>query len=203
MSCSAAYYATLEKFGIEKRDILVDRIKSASAAQTDAKQQFASALDEYRSVVHFEGGDLEREYNRLNSAYEDSARRADEVRKRIESVQKVANDLFTEWEGELGAYTDPALRRRSARLLRDTRARYRQVLAAMQRASGSMDPVLALFHDQVLSLKHDLNARAIGALGGQLDDIEKATAALIRDMERAIAEAGDFIDAMGKATPAH
>lgn len=197
-SCSAAYYGVLEKFGVEKRDILVDRIKSARTAENDAKDQFASALDEYRSVVHVPPSDLERTYDRLNASYEDSMRRADEVRQRIDGVQKVANDLFAEWQGELGEYSDPALRRRSQRLLRDTRAKCGQVMTAMERAEKSMDPVLAKFHDQVLVLKHDLNARAIGALGDQLDDIERATSALIQEMERAIAEAGDFIDAMGK-----
>ncbi|HEX5420208.1 MAG TPA: DUF2959 domain-containing protein [Gammaproteobacteria bacterium] len=195
-SCSAAYYATLEKFGIEKRDILVSRVKSAQTAENDAKEQFSSALDEYRSVVHVEPSNLERTYDRLNAAYEQSVSRADDVRKHIDGVQKVANDLFAEWDQELGEYSDPALRRRSQRLLRDTRAKYGQVMTAMQRAEKSMDPVLALFHDQVLTLKHDLNAQAIGALGSELDNIEQATSTLIRDMERAIAEANDFIKAM-------
>ena len=67
----------------------------------------------------------------------------------------------------------------------------------MRRAEESMGPVLTLFNDQVLILRHNLNARAIGSLQAELDAVEQATTALIREMEEAIAEAGRFIDAAG------
>jgi hypothetical protein len=78
----------------------------------------------------------------------------------------------------------------------DTRADYRRLMTAMQRAEAAMDPVLALFNDQVLFLRHNLNARAIGSLESELADIERATANLIEEMERSIAEASRFIDAL-------
>ena len=195
-SCSAAYYGALEQFGIEKRDILVDRVEDARDAQNDAKEQFASALDRYRSVVTVEGGDLEETYDAINSEYERSERRAQAVTDRIDSVEQVAEDLFDEWEAELADYSDAGLRRQSERLLQDTRAQYSQVVSAMRRAESTMYPVLTLFQDQVLVLRHNLNARAIGALENELESIERATADLIAEMERAIAEASEFIDSM-------
>jgi predicted ribosome quality control (RQC) complex YloA/Tae2 family protein len=195
-ACTSAYYSTLEQFGIEKRDILVDRIDDAREAQTDAKEQFATALERYRSVVTFDGGDLEKTYDRLSREYERSEQRAQVVRDRIDSVEAVAGDLFEEWEAELDEYADADLRRRSARLLTDTRAQYGQVIAAMHRAERSMDPVLALFGDQVLFLRHNLNARAVGSLESELDAIEQATNALLADMQKSIDEANAFIEAM-------
>jgi hypothetical protein len=195
-SCSAAYYRALETVGIEKRDILVDRVEDARDAQTDAKEQFISALEQYRSVVDIDAGELEETYDRINSEYERSVDRAQAVTDRVDAVQRVAEDLFDEWEDELDAYSDAALRRQSERLLRDTRSQYQQVLGAMRRAERTMQPVLTLFEDQVLVLRHNLNARAIGALENELEGIERATAALIEEMERAIAEASEFIDAM-------
>lgn len=35
--CSSAYYKTMENFGVEKRDILVDRVEEARDAQDDAR----------------------------------------------------------------------------------------------------------------------------------------------------------------------
>ena len=70
------------------------------------------------------------------------------------------------------------------------------MIAAMQRAEAAMDPVLTLFRDQVLFLRHNLNARAIGSLETELADIERATANSIAEMERAIAEANRFIEAL-------
>jgi hypothetical protein len=196
-SCSTAYYRALETVGIEKRDILADRVEDARDAQSDAKEQFTSALDRYRSVVNVDGGDLEDIYDRLNSELERSQARAMEVEERVGAVESVADDLFDEWEAEIGEYSDAQLRRRSQQLLTATRTDYRRLMAAMQRAEAAMEPVLTLFNDQVLFLRHNLNARAIGSLEAELDDIERATASLIEEMERSIAEASRFIEALG------
>lgn len=194
--CSATYYRALEAFGVEKREILVDRVERTRDTQAEAKEQFASALDQYRALVSFDGGDLEDIYDRMNAAYEDSVDSAEAVRDRIDSVESVAGDLFAEWEDEIDEYADDDLRRRSQRLLADTRREYGGVLTAMHRAEEAMTPVLTLFNDQVLFLRHNLNARAVGALETELDTIERATSELIAEMERSIAEASRFIEAM-------
>jgi len=195
-ACSSAYYKTMEGLGIEKRDILVDRVEEARDAQDDASEQFASALEEFRSTVNFDGGDLEEVYDRLDAEFERSAAEAEEVSERIDAVESVAEDLFEEWETELDQYSRADLRRNSASLLNDTRKRYKQLMSAMRRAERSMEPVLVAFQDQVLYLKHNLNARAIGALRNELDSIERDTANLITQMQKAIAEANAFIDSM-------
>lgn len=195
-ACSSAYYKTMETVGIEKRDILVDRVEEARDAQDEASEQFADALEQFRSVVNFDGGDLEGIYDRLNSEYESSVAEAGRVSERIDSVGSVAEDLFEEWEDELGEYKRADLRRNSEKLLKDTQRRYQQMMAAMRRAERTMDPVLEAFQDQVLALKHNLNARAIGALRNELDGIERDTARLITEMQKAIAEADAFIQSM-------
>lgn len=195
-ACSSAYYKTMEGLGIEKRDILVDRVEDARDAQDDASEQFASALDQFRSTVNFDGGDLEETYDRLNAEYEKSVAEAEAVSTRINAVESVAEDLFSEWEEELEQYSRADLRRSSASLLNDTRKRYKQLMSSMRRAERSMEPVLVAFQDQVLVLKHNLNARAIGALRNELDSIERDTANLISQMQKAINEANDFIDSM-------
>jgi len=197
-ACSSTYYSTMEKVGIEKRDILVDRVEEARDAQDEASEQFASALDQFRSVVGFDGGDLEEVYDRLNREYERSRDDAAEVSERIDSVESVAEDLFDEWTEELAEFSRDDLRRNSETLLRDTRRRYEQMMKAMRRAESTMEPVLEAFQDQVLALKHNLNARAIGALRNELDGIERDTARLISEMEKAIAEADAFIKSMNQ-----
>ena len=194
--CSSAYYKTMESFGVEKRDILVDRVEEARDAQDSASEQFASALEQFRATVNFDGGDLEEIYDRLNSEFESSSAEAEDVSERIDAVENVAEDLFKEWEQELEQYSRADMRNNSAGLLKDTRTRYGKLMKSMRRAESSMEPVLEAFHDQVLFLKHNLNARAIGALRSELDSIERDTANLITQMQKAIAEANVFIDSM-------
>ena len=196
IGCSSAYYKTMEGLGIEKRDILVDRVEEARDAQDDAAEQFASALEQFRATVNFDGGDLEEVYDRLNAEFEKSTAEAEEVSERINAIESVANDLFDEWENELDQYSRADLRRDSASLLNDTRKRYKQLMSTMHRAERSMEPVLVAFQDQVLMLKHNLNARAIGALKNELASIERDTANLISQMQKAITEANEFIDSI-------
>ena len=194
--CASMYYDTMERMGFEKRDILVDRVKDARSEQAEAQEVFASALDEFRSLVEVDGGELEQKYDTLNASYNRSKKQAADVRKRIKDVNDVGDRLFREWERELDLYESPDLRRRSAEQLRSTERDYKDLLAAMNRAADKMDPVLELYEDQVLFLKHNLNARAISSLETERIRIEEEVAALIDEMNAAIAEADEFIASM-------
>ncbi len=196
-ACSTAYYGTLEKFGIEKRDVLVNRVKDARAEQADAQETFTSALEEFRSLVDVDGGELEKKYDKLTASYDRSKQQAVDVRKRINDVKTVGNKLFKEWEGELKLYDSADLRRRSQEQLDATRNDYVQLTAAMDKAADRMTPVLELYEDQVLFLKHNLNARAISSLDTERLKIEERVNALIEEMNTAIAEADAFIETMG------
>lgn len=115
--CSSLYYQTMQRFGVEKRDILVDRVQEARDSQEKAAEEFASALEQFRSVVQFDGGNLEAMYNELNGRLQRAEGRAREVTARINAVEKVARDLFREWESELASYTSAELRRNSEQQL--------------------------------------------------------------------------------------
>src|SRR5258706_8594062 len=122
--CQSTYYKAWEKLGWAKRDILVDRVKDAREDEEAAKKQFQSALEQFQSVTHFEGGDLEAKYKKLNKEYEASENRAADVRKRVKAVDDVAQALFQEWSKELAEYTDANLKRSSGQKLRETQDRY-------------------------------------------------------------------------------
>lgn len=198
--CSRIYYDMRESLGTHKRDILKSRVLDARDEQEEAKEEFRDALAEFRSVVSVDGGELEANYDRLNAAFERSNAQAEQVRKRINSVEDVAEALFDEWERELGQYSSDRLRRNSEAQLRDTRRRYDDLIGAMRRAEERMDPVLDAFRDQVLYLKHNLNAAAIAALQGEVIELEEEIDRLIREMEQSINEANDFIHHM-EGTP--
>ena len=195
-ACSSAEYALKERFGIHKREILVDRVGEARDSQQEAKEQFASALEAFRATVQFEGGELEATYDRLQGILDRSEEQAEEVRARIAAVEDVAAALFEEWEDELDLYNSDSLRRSSAAKLRQTRQHYQRMIKAMRRAEGKIAPVLTPLRDQVLYLKHNLNARAIAALQAELGQVEGDVSSLIREMEAAIREADAFIRRM-------
>ena len=191
--CQSAYYGTMEKLGVHKREILVDRIEDSRDSQLEAQEQFKDALEEFRSVVEVDGGDLEKMYDRLSDELSDSEAAADEIDSRIDRVEDVADALFDEWTDEIEDYSSAKLKRSSQNQLRDTRRHYESLLKTMRRAQKSMDPVLANFRDQVLFLKHNLNASAIASIRGEFDTISVDIQRLISQMQRSIDESDAFI----------
>lgn len=191
--CSSAYYGTMEKLGVHKRDIMVDRVVAARDAQAEAKEQFLTAMEQFKGVVAFQGGDLEREYHKLDATLKDSEARAADVRERIAAVEDVSEALFSEWEGELGQYASNSLRQASQRKLDTTRRRYTQLLAAMKKAEARLEPALVPLRDQVLFMKHNLNARAIAGLSDEVVSVQANVDRLVREMESAITQADAFI----------
>lgn len=194
--CRSAYYATMEKFGVHKRDILKKEVTAARDDEKAATEQFKDALTRLKELYNFQGGELEKQYNAVNAEYDRCVTRAKDVHKRIRSVETVANDLFAEWEKEIKEISSEKLREGSEDKLRETRRRYNELHAALQKAEQSLDPVLTKFHDHVLFLKHNLNAAAIASLKGETTDIQNEIRRLIQDMNTAIAQADTFINAM-------
>jgi len=195
-SCSTMYYGTMEKLGVHKRDIMVDRVKAARDTQNEAKEQFLTAMEQFKSVVNFQSGDLEKEYNKLNATLKKSESKAEDVRNRISAVEDVSDALFSEWRSEIKQYTNDTLRRSSQRKYDATKKKYTELIEAMKRAEAKLEPALAPLRDQVLFMKHNLNARAIAGLSDELISVQTNVDKLVRDMERAIAQADAFIESL-------
>ena len=195
-SCSTIYYAAWEKLGYEKRDLLKSAVKKARGEQKDAGKEFQDALTQLKKLTNYDGGNLESAYNRFKGQYEDCEAQATAVRGRIREVDTVARDLFREWEKEIRQYEDASLAADSRRKLADTRARFEPLSRSLHAAEATMEPVLRKFRDQVLYLKHNLNAAAIGSLRGQADNIQYDIQRLLDQMNRSIAEADRFIQTL-------
>jgi hypothetical protein len=192
--CRSAYYSAWEQFGVYKRDLLKKKVVAARDDQKAAGEQFKDALTRLKELYGFNGGKLEETYTQLQHDYDKSVEKANAVHKRISEVESVAHDLFAEWEKEIKEISSEKLQQSSREKLRETKTKYDDLHAALKKAEKSMDPVLVRFHDQVLYLKHNLNAEAIASLKGESTDIQAEIARLIEEMNASIAQADHFIN---------
>jgi len=195
--CSSAYYEVMQKLGKEKRDILVQRIKEAKKDQQQTKQQFQTTMESFEALTGFEGGDLEKSYKKLNGEYERAAGEANKLRDKIKSIDQVSNDLFAEWQKEVDEMQGKQLKQRSQTMLHDAKTRQAAYMKAMRATEEKMAPVLAAFRDQVLFLKHNLNARAIGSLKVTSAKISGDVDTLIQSIDNSMAEADRLISTLG------
>ncbi len=111
-------------------------------------------------------------------------------------MESVSDALFKEWEKELKLYENKELRASSKKQLQKTKAHYQEMLASMHTAEKSMEPVLKTFRDNVLFLKHNLNAQAIGSLQSEFTSLKKDIDVLIKEMNKAIEHSNAFIAQM-------
>ena len=197
-ACATMYLEGLEKVGIPKRDVMVYRVEKARDTQEETKEQFKSALEQFTAATNFDGGDLEATYQRLNDAYEASVAKAEEVRSRIADIESVSEALFTEWKQEITQYSSTAMKQSSQKKLSTTQKHYRQLITSMKQAESKIEPILTVFNDQVMFLKHNLNARALASIKGELSTIKSDVSALVVSMEQSINEANAFISTMEK-----
>ena len=194
--CASVQYSALEKVGIHKRDILVDRVEDARDAQAETREQLVSAYEELSALVGHDGGELEEKYRRLSKEVDRSRDATEDLDEHRADIDRVSEDLFEEWESELDLYSSAALRSDQEKKLKLARRQFSMMRERMQTARNRVDPVMAVLTDNVLFLKHSLNAQALAALRGQASVLEGQVDALIRDMQAAIDEADAFINRM-------
>ncbi|MDT3309108.1 DUF2959 domain-containing protein [Shewanella baltica] len=197
--CQSAYYGAMEKVGYHKRDIMVDRVKDAKESQEDAQKEFSSALEEMQALLNHDGGNLEKAYNKAKDEYESAQSAADNVSNRIKKVEDVAEALFDEWQDEIGEISKASLRRNSEAKLKETRRAYEQLIKSMHRAESKMPPILTAMKDNMLYLKHNLNAQAIGAIKGEFTSLQTDISGLIKEMNKSINESNKFIESLEKS----
>ena len=187
------YYRTKESFGQHKRDLVVVRVEEASDSLQVTKVQFLDALERFKSVVHVESGTLEDKYKLLKQQFDFCAMRSEIVANKVRAIEEVSDALFQEWEAELKEYTNRSLRAQSRQQLKLSRQHYMRLIKAMHKAEQKIQPVLGAFRDQVLFLKHNLNANAIAALQQEFSEISLDITQLIQAMEKSISEANHFV----------
>jgi ElaB/YqjD/DUF883 family membrane-anchored ribosome-binding protein len=194
--CTSLYYSAMEKLGKEKRDILLQRILDSKKEQTAARKQIQNTLKTFQDLAGYEGGDLERSYNKLNDEYERARSDADKLKDRVKSIDQVGNDLFREWQKEIDQMKNQNLKSRSRALLREARQRHSVYVRKMSRTVQKMNPILQSFHDQVLFLKHNLNARAVGSLKQTAASINAAVDDWMKDLDSSLQEADTVIETL-------
>lgn len=200
----SVYYNARETIGGDhKRAIVVHEVEQACVSLQETRNEFEDALQRFKLLVDIKDASIEHRYHQLNRKYQFCRAKSDAVSARIRAIEEVSEALFAEWEKELDEYDNRALKNHSKQQLKLARQNYARLLKALRMAEAKIQPVLSAFKDQVLYLKHNLNAQAIAALQHEFIDIGIDIAQLIKAMEKTIAEASSFVAVLSdrKALP--
>jgi hypothetical protein len=200
----SVYYNARESIGGDhKRAIVVHQVEQACVNLQETRNEFEDALQRFKMLVNVNDAALEHRYHQLNRKYQFCRAKSDAVSARIRAIEEVSEALFVEWEKELNEYSNRTLKNHSKQQLKLARQNYARLIKSLRMAEAKIQPVLAAFKDQVLYLKHNMNAQAIAALQNEFIVIGIDIAQLIRAMEQTIAEASSFVAVLSdrKALP--
>lgn len=191
------YYHSRESLlGHHKRDIVVIQVEQTCNSLINTRNQFEDALQQFKDIVNIRDTSLEQRYQLLQRQYDFCKSKTDDVRHRILAIEEVSGSLFKEWNEELGQYSNRTLRTKSRKQLKASKQQYTRLIKTMRKAESRIHPVLSAFKDQVLFLKHNLNAQAIAALQHEFIEIGIDISQLIEVMEITIKEASQFVSTL-------
>src|ERR1700753_4336688 len=186
----------MSTLGKEKSDILVSRIKDAKKDQDQTKQKLQTTMESFQALTGFTGGSLEKSYKGPTSDYESAAWQAGKLHDKIQSIDQVSNDLFKEWQGESNALDNGKPNRQDRGTFGNSTGRPAAYMRAMHQTEDQIAPVLKVFHDQVLFLKHNLNSRAIGSLKNTSAGLKNDVAGLVQSIDASSQEADKLISSL-------
>lgn len=196
VGCTSTYVAAWKQLGWESRDLLVDQVQDTRSRQESAKEQFTSALDQFKATYNYDGGDLEKAYNKLQKDYDRCVAQADDFRDEIGGVKRLGKAFFNEWQSDIDSVTDDSTKQLVIKQRDATQLSFDQMVAKMDESADKMDPVLEAFQNRVILLKSSLNAQALASLQTNADELVNGIESLIEEMNASIAEADEFIAAM-------
>lgn len=189
-------YSAYEMVGVQKRDLFKKEVGNVKESQEETEEAFKTSLDRLKEVYAFDGGKLEKQYRLLDKSYEKSSEKSDEVRARIVKLETIAGDIFAEWKKEIQEINTASLKEKSSASLAETQSKYADYHASLKKSEAKMAPVLAKLKDQVLFLKHNLNAKAVAGLKTESLKIQGDIEVLLKDMNSSIDQAEGFMKTM-------
>ncbi len=196
-SFDGIYYQSRESLlGHHKRDIVVIQVEQTCNSLINTRDQFEDALEQFKSIVKVTETSLEQRYKLLQRQYDFCKSKSEDVSHRISVIEEVSGSLFKEWEDELEHYSSRSLRSKSRQQLKISKQQYTRLIRTLRKAESRIHPVLSAFKDQVLFLKHNLNAQAIAALQHEFIEIGIDISQLIKVMEITINEASQFVSTL-------
>jgi len=198
----SAYDSTKEMLGIDKRDIMIGEVRDARHSLEEVRQQFQSAMEKFNTVLTSKEGKLDKKYRTLKSENEKTERKAGEIQKSIDSVTRVAESLFAEWEAELNQYHSENLRSGSELRMHEAKDQFNKFINAMTLANEKAGPVLAAFSDLVLFSRHNLNTETAESLSIEMEAAAEKVASFYQDADGAMGEADALIDLLAGSEPA-
>jgi ElaB/YqjD/DUF883 family membrane-anchored ribosome-binding protein len=150
-------------------DDLVGRVELLHFEAELAKARSENALDSLQGLASggFRGDPVEA-FEQLVGAIKLSEKQAESLKDCVEPMHKTAEKVFAQWAEDSAALRIDSLRARSATRMAETRARYHEILTALNGAVQAYDAFNVGLRDHATYLEHDFNPASVAAIQPEL-----------------------------------
>lgn len=194
VACETTTPAPMEPFKRHRLESLSRTLDAARQALEELRQSLNKALDETDPALVPDGAPRQRLEDAYDQARRDLAVNQTKIRvarERLTQATRRGDDLFAEWDKEIGYYADAALQAQARAGYSRARERFDDAAAALARANELAPPLLVELSDRMLYFKHHRD---------QPDIVEPArTPARVQAMARTRQAVGDAVDAASVA----
>jgi hypothetical protein len=193
-SCQSVYYSTMSRFGVDKRDILVDRTEMAGESMSELQARIVEMARAYRDTLEIESGELRELHEQFSDSYDRAEDAAEDFHERIDDIQSVAETLFEEWKDENELIMDVELRKESNANYETAQTSYAKLVRTLRNVQTALDPLLTRYHDHVVFMKLNMNRTALAPLVKNQEALFAETSGLGKLLGSAIVETRNFAE---------
>lgn len=154
-ACTTDQPAPMEPFKRHRLESLSRTLDSARVAQEQSRDALAKSLDENDiNAPVTTRQSFEDAYDLSRHGLTTCQTRVRVAHERLRQARRRGDELFGEWDKEIGYYADDALRREARRGYDQSRTRYDEALTRLAAANDAGTPLLVELSDRMLFFKH-------------------------------------------------
>lgn len=165
--------AEAQSAGLKNADKLVYRAQQTTSSIRAANLQVKKTLESYNYIVEGKAQDPKGEYKKLVKEIDKCMSARDDVRVKADSMQKVADKYFLEWEESLAGFNSEDMRAKSEGRMNETKENYNKIFEAGGKAGEDFEAFISALNDQVLYLGQNLNPGGISELTDEAAALNK------------------------------
>lgn len=184
--------ASSRTVGQRTTEELVEQVDDSSKMIQRAREQVQTTLANYNAIIENETENPTSAYKDLSKDIDRLLSRREDVRKRLEKMNKTAENLFAKWEQAISTIESEDLRDQATRRMETARQRFDEIVASVQKGREAFDPFVTSLNDQVTYLGFNLTPDAIAGLKDQAAQLNEDARSVFDSIDSAIAAAQEY-----------
>ncbi len=188
--------ANAQSSGHKLTDKLISRAQNLTSSIRATNLQVKKTLESYNYIIDGKASDPRAEYKKLVKDLRRSERAREDVRDKVEAMEKAAAAYFGDWEASQAGFHSDEMRAKSEARLAETKQNYGKIFDAGNTASDNFNSFIAQMDDQIRYLGHDLNPSAIADLADEAAELNEQANEFFTSITETLKTAVQYTDSL-------